>query len=207
MRAELPGLGTTASAIADNNFASGGVAHFPAGVSENIFNMFKQDPGGPQILSPDGIKPNRTTALLPRTFVIGISPEVGSCELNYTAFRGRTDAQAKKGDLGVNYAADTDLPQALGPLGSGSPYKGNAGHDYAFFARDASSLASAFIAIANATGSGDYATNSPTGGASAGLSNIALLASSEFPSWKGHFYALDLNYSVRLRRGTPARSW
>jgi hypothetical protein len=49
-----------------------------------------------------------------RTFAIGISPDVSRCELNRTAYRGRTDANAKKKDAGFVLYDRSDPPVLRG---------------------------------------------------------------------------------------------
>jgi hypothetical protein len=164
---------------------------FVAGVADTLFT------GGLVFTNPDG----STTKTRVRTFVIGISPTVGKCELNYTAYRGRSDASAGKGDAGYTYQiipgvdpGDPRLPQDQNGEDGTSPntYAANIGSgDYAFFASDAQSIYDAFQEIIAGTATGDYATSPPIAGASVNQGNIVLLPSSGYPSWEGHLRAID----------------
>ena len=162
---------------------------YPAGVANEIYNVLNRKP-----------KVN--------TWVIGVSAEVGACELDFTAYAGRTDAASPRGDAGFSgYAAPTPPPPAVA-TDPGNPYVAepvpaagtfsshyNTAHGHnAFFATSASALADAITAIVNATATGDYATNAPVSGMSASLSSVVYLPSTEFPSWKGHLYAYDTKY-------------
>ncbi len=137
-----------------------------------------------------------TFTVRPRTFVIGISPNVGKCELNYTAYMGRSDQSAVQNDAGFDTSLDPRLPQASdGPLQGRSPnrYAASIGTgDYAFFASDAASIYDSFLTIINATAAGDYATSAPIAGGLLQQGNITLLASTEFPTWKGKLRAIDI---------------
>lgn len=135
----------------------------------------------------------------PRTWVIGFGPEVQRCELNYTAYRGRTDASSPNNDAGFDVGADLDpdsgqprLPDLTWPSVDPDNYQPGTGKDYAFFADTSEGLSESFAAIVAATATGDYATNAPVSGGAAGAGNIVFLASSEFASWRGHLYAFDL---------------
>ena len=61
--------------------------NFPPGAAEAMYLNAHQAGAGDAIVRA-------------RTFAIGISPDVSRCELNRTAYRGRTDANAKKKDAG-----------------------------------------------------------------------------------------------------------
>jgi len=152
-----------------------------------------------------------------RTWVIGISELVSPCELNHTAYRGRTDAAAI--DSGMDTAADERLPDptlsdedaaaAARPFDNAAdptnPYcergpdacadggrRPCRGH-YAYFAQSAVALAEALKTIARNTAPGDYTTSGPTIGTVSGLSaGVGLIASSQFPGWYGHVYAYDV---------------
>jgi len=169
-----------------------------------------------------------------RTWTIGVSEQVGPCELDYIAFMGRTDASSPNDDAGWGgydpvknpFLPDPDSPEPANPrynttskfdgpsgqlrwnwdssvsyatalAGYGDPQRKAHGHN-AFFATSAEKLAAALTAIVNATATGDYATNSPVSGMSAGSthSGIVYLPSTEFPSWKGHIYAFDTTKPV-----------
>ena len=71
---------------------------FPAGKTEELWNATYTDPS------------NNVHNLFARTWVIGISKDVGPCELNATAYYGRTDVSAPEGDGGIKTALDPRLP-------------------------------------------------------------------------------------------------
>ena len=130
---------------------------------------------------------NATAPAHVRTFVIGVSPDVGRCELNYTAYRGRTDASSPNDDSGFETAKDPRLP-------GGSPGTYDDSSDYAFFSNSTDDLRTAFMTIISSMGAGDYTTSSPSVSTSpvAG-ETLAFVASASYPSWKGHLYAYDVN--------------
>lgn len=64
--------------------------------------------------------------------------------------------------------------------------------DYAYFASDPSALQSAFESIVGAIAAGDYTTSAPIASSALSTGTTALLASAEFPGWKGHLYAYDV---------------
>ncbi len=154
------------------------------------------------------------TKMWARTFVIGVSSSVSRCELNLDAYMGRTDASSANGDAGMDIAKDKDassnyrLPLnvpwagAVSPLTTGtttstSNYRSVSSScssnckDYAFFASDPSALYDAFSTIVAAMATGDYTTSAPVASAALGTGTVALLASTEYPGWKGHLYAYD----------------
>ena len=98
------GAGNTwggASCTAD----SGGTdfVNYPPGAAEAMYLNAHQRTVG----STDAI-------IRARTFAIGISPDVSRCELNRTAYRGRTDANAKKRDAGfLLWDSDPSVPLVL----------------------------------------------------------------------------------------------
>ncbi|MCD4750359.1 MAG: hypothetical protein K8R59_13390 [Thermoanaerobaculales bacterium] len=120
----------------------------------------------------------------PRTWVIGVSEDVGACELNWTAFMGRTDASSPLGDSGFSIDEDPYLERdADSNIGTFDDIHGH----YAYFSNSAAELKAAFESILAGMGAGDYATSAPAiagGGTIQG--NMALLASSDYPSWQGH---------------------
>jgi hypothetical protein len=63
-------------------------ANYPAGKSDELWNATATVAG-------------TSYSLRARTFVIGVSPVVGPCELNHTAYKGRSDAGAQRADAGV----------------------------------------------------------------------------------------------------------
>ncbi len=189
----------TAKGVPPSASAAGTPDGFVAGIAETLFtNGFVwTDPS-------DGSKV--TTRV--RTFVIGLSPTVGKCELNYTAYRGRTDASAPKGDAGYTYQIIPPVVVGDPPVDPGDPrlpqdQNGEDGTtpntyaasvpsgDYAFFANDAKSIYDAFQEIIAGTATGDYATSPPIAGASVAQGNIVLLPSTEYPKWRGRLRAVD----------------
>jgi hypothetical protein len=122
-----------------------------------------------------------------RTWVIGVSQGVGRCELNYTAYKGRTDASSPNNDAGYDTAADPRLPE-------GSPGTYDSSKDYAYFTNSAEELKDAYTKIVTSMGAGGYATGapsvSPVGGPSGGA--LAFLGSTYYPTWEGHLRAFDL---------------
>jgi hypothetical protein len=133
-----------------------------------------------------------------RTFTIGLSSNVGRCELNYTAFRGRTDASAPKGDAGYGYVAgsgDPGDPRLLQPGVEETDaliYQKSVGSgDYAFFATNPQAIYDAFLEIIAGTAVGDYATSPPVAGSNVSQSNIVLIPSTDYPGWLGRLRAID----------------
>jgi hypothetical protein len=156
---------------------------YPAGSAHNLYNLFNQNPRV-------------------NTWTIGISEDVQACELNFTAYAGRTDANSPRGDAGYSgwAAAMADDP--------GNPYVAKPNADIsslatfddqyntshgsnAFFPADSEALREAITAIVNATAVGDYTTSAPVSGLTAGTGHMVYLPSTEFPSWRGQFYAFD----------------
>lgn len=161
-----------------------------------------------------------------RTWSIGVSDSVGPCELDFIAYMGRTDASSPKGDAGwggyhatdnpfipgeasnatsydgptgqYKWYKDTSVSFATALAGYGLPEKKAHGHN-AYFATSAEKLSEAIMSIVNATATGDYATNAPVSGMSAGgiHNSIVYLPSTEFPSWKGHIYAYDTSVTAK----------
>jgi hypothetical protein len=131
-----------------------------------------------------------------RTWVIGVSDAVGPCELNYTAYRGRTDASAPEGDAGFDTAADPYLPEGnpgnynAPTCPSHQPPHGN----YAYFPKTSDALEAAFTAIIAAVGQGDYTTSAPSVTSSPLTSEglVGFVASAAYPKWQGHLYAYDV---------------
>ena len=175
---------------------------FAAGQAENAWLA--------SVLDPVTGQPRQLKA---RTFTIGISPEVGPCELNYIAYRGRTDASDPSGLVGIDSASGPDpyLPEgspgtydgltASGgcPAGvSHTPVHGN----YAFFAQSAGALYDALTKLLAAFGVGDYTTSGGTTTNTAyvtAATNVGFITSGEYPTWRGHIYAYDLNSPIVCR--------
>jgi hypothetical protein len=161
------------------------------------------------ILDANGV----TQSLHARTWVIGIAKEVGPCELNYTAYRGRTDANSPNGDAGFDYTTDPYLPgydvAKNGTAGTNGEYDAPppdcTSHtpphgDYAFFATTAAALEDAIKKIINAFGTGDYSTSGPTVGISTTFgSYVGFITTGSYPGWKGHMYAYDLSRPIVCR--------
>lgn len=128
-----------------------------------------------------------------RTWAIGISPNVNRCEMNMDAYMGRTDANSPNNDAGfgldpaTHLPLDPRLPQSTGDVSNYDP----AGGDYAYFALTATALKDAFQAIVAAVAAGDYTTAAPVASSALGAGTVAILASTEFPNWKGHLWAFD----------------
>jgi len=123
----------------------------------------------------------------PRTWVIGVSEDVGSCELDWTAFMGRTDASSPLGDSG--FAIDDDPYLERDADTNVGTFDDAHGH-YAYFSNSAAELKAAFDSILAGMGAGDYATSAPAvAGGGTVHGNMALLASSDYPSWQGHLRA------------------
>ena len=120
-----------------------------------------------------------------RTWVIGVSEEVGRCELNFTAYRGRTDASSPNDDAGFATASDPRLPE-------GSPGDFDDAADYAFFTSSADELKSAFVRILASMGVGDYATAPPSTATGTVHGTASFLASTDYPGWEGHLRAVDM---------------
>lgn len=137
--------------------------------------------------------------LYTRTWVIGVSDAVGPCELNYAAYRGRTDANSPEGDAGFDYAADRYLPEGSpGNYDSQScPSRVPPHGSYAYFATTAAALQTAFTAIIAAVGTGDYTTSAPSVTASPLLAEglVGFVSSAAYPKWQGHLYAYDIKAS------------
>ncbi|MGD1147361.1 MAG: hypothetical protein ABR961_05390 [Thermoanaerobaculaceae bacterium] len=164
---------------------------FGAGRAEDAWNSQVIDPATGLLKSLDV-----------RTWVIGISQDVAPCELNYTAYRGRTDASSPNGDAGFNTAADPYLPEGSpgsydGPT-STTPCTANYSHtpahgNYAFFAGSAATLYNALSDVLGAYGVGNYTTSAPSIASSSVLATVGLITSAEYPGWRGHVYAYDLS--------------
>ncbi len=134
--------------------------------------------------------------LYTRTWVIGVSDQVGPCELNYAAYRGRTDANSPNGDAGFDFANDDFLPEGTpGNYDSQSCTTRQPPHgSYAYFATTAKALQQAFSAIIAAVGTGDYTTSAPSVTASPLVAEglVGFVASATYPKWEGHLYAYDI---------------
>ncbi|MEO6325277.1 MAG: hypothetical protein ABIT01_01685 [Thermoanaerobaculia bacterium] len=180
-------------------------ASFAAARADEIWNLNLGSAAAPPV--------RKGSPINPRVWTIGVSQQVGPCELDFIAYMGRTDADSPNGDAGFGGYHATDNPNLPNPAttvpvtGIPSTYDGpngrfqasksipqpfnpgtNSHGNNAFFSTSPQAISNAFDTIINATALGDYTTNAPTSGASVGSGNIVLLPSSEFPSWKGHLY-------------------
>jgi hypothetical protein len=157
---------------------------FPPGVAEDIWNLALETPCGSLPARTDG-------PIYPRTWVIGFGKEAGKCELNYTAFKGKTDANSPNNDAGFAWLKDPRLCETPDGVGGCTTAVYKDSQDYAFFADSTEALVVAFKKITNATATGDYATGAPITGAAAGAGKYIILSSTAFPDWEGHLYKLD----------------
>ena len=172
---------------------------FPAGSAENIWNQAFYTSGAPY-------------TIMPHVWTIGISNQVNPCELNYTAYRGRTDASSPNNDAGFGYVTNVSSPDYLKPLDYRLPTPASTvtvpsgktagvydpSSPYAYFATTAKLLYAAFAKIVAGAGTGNYTTAAPSISASSPTTSgtVGLLPSMEFPSWRGHLYAYDLSRCV-----------
>ncbi|BCW94360.1 MAG: hypothetical protein KatS3mg007_2254 [Thermoanaerobaculum sp.] len=180
----------------ESNYCNPSNSVWGSGCPNYTTNWRKYPPGRADELflktadSSSGCTTTDTSPTNVQTFVIGVSPDVSRCELNLTAYFGRTDASA-----GTNVAqwwGSSRLPQNDSGSTSLSNYKPSEG-DYAFFADNARSLRDAFAAIVAGLGVGDYATAAPSVASAAAVSSsVGFLASVSYPGFKGHLYAYDL---------------
>jgi hypothetical protein len=134
--------------------------------------------------NPFGVTP----AFPVRTYVVGVSQDVGGCELNWTAYEGHTDANAPAGDAGFNYASDPNLA-GTHPTSS---------ETYYFAANDQQTFSDAWAAIVSSVGEGDYSTSPPATAyvtTTTGVTKLTgFVASTSYPAWEGHLYAYDLTF-------------
>jgi len=135
-----------------------------------------------------------------RTYCIGVSEDVSKCELNWTAYYGRTDAYAN--DVGFNTCNDARLPSGYagtvpcaGHLYDYGGVNGTPAHNYAFFANTAEAINDGLHKILSTMGAGDYTTSPPATAMSLQQDGApyAILGSTEFSSLKGHLYAYDVS--------------
>lgn len=137
---------------------------------------------------------NSTSPTNVQTFAIGVSSNVAACELDLDAYFGRTDASAQSAS---QWQGSARLPQnnQTGTTTTLANYKPGGGH-YAFFpdATQATALYNSFKAIVDSFGTGNYTTSPPvvTSGSSS-TAPIGFVPATDYPSWKGHLYAYDLN--------------
>ena len=170
---------------------------FPPGISDDLWNL--------NLTTPCVGKRPRDVGINPRTWVIGFGSEVGKCELNYTAYKGRTDANSPNKGAGFDLDNDPRLrrctnwsPSETDPNRVCTAYVDalyDDSLDYAFFADNSDNLVTAFAEITAAAATGDYATGAPvTGPITAGATttdNFVILSSTQYPNWEGHLYKFD----------------
>lgn len=154
-----------------------GYQYSPAMEAENLWNATFTNGGTSVVVNG-------------RTWVLGMAPANSMpCELNYTAYRGRTDANSPNGDMGMLTEADPYLP-------GGTPGTYDTAHgNYAFPASTPADFEGAFLAVlsSSATAGGNFVWNAITVTARTGLPTLAgLVGTSEYPGWKGHLYVYDL---------------
>ena len=129
-----------------------------------------------------------------RTWAIGISKEVYPCEINMLAYMGRTDADSPNGDSGFTLDKTTHQPiDPYLPQSSLDASRFDSTHQYAYFGEDSGGIRAAFMAIVAAVAAGDYTTSAPVASSALTTANAAVLASTEFPSWRGHLYTFDID--------------
>jgi hypothetical protein len=189
---------------------------YPPGKSEDIWKQ--------KLLQPcAGITPGRQDALgnddpiYPRTWVIGFGPNPSKCELNWTAFMGRTDANDPTGAAGYVWQNDPNFCLVWNSTTKKCTTRApdatwqnnyNSSHDYAFSALRATEVAGAISKIVAATAKGDYTTSQGVSGGSVGNSQgggtgVFLLPSADFPGWAGHLYKLDLSLDQYPKKLLP----
>jgi cell division septation protein DedD len=160
--------------------------YYPAGIAQNLWNW-----------SSHPI----------RTFVVGVSDTVtdaaSSCELNFTAYKGRTDASSPFGDAGVDRSRDYVTVSGTKvyrlPEIDTDATRYDPDMPYAFFANNPASLVAAFKSIISSFGKGNYTTSSPSiSNQSATTGNVGFVPASDFPTWRGNFYAYDLRDDASL---------
>jgi len=76
----------TSNAPCEADIAGSDYLNYPPSEAETLYNRAFEFGSG--------------DVIRPRTYAIGIAPEVGRCELNRIAYRGRSDARAARGDAG-----------------------------------------------------------------------------------------------------------
>ena len=195
--------GSNGNPACEADIAGNDYLNYPPGAAEAVYNLRLQFGAG--------------EVIKPRTYAIGIAPEVGRCELDRIAYRGRSDARSARGDAGFllydpsapsgscAFVGDKDLPHidaATNDESAATPDRfrqDNAGAgpydatkpDYAFFALDTASIVNAFLEIVASTATGDYSTSAPVSGGAISLGADVLLPSTNYPSWEGHFRSYD----------------
>ncbi|MGA1842137.1 MAG: PilC/PilY family type IV pilus protein [bacterium] len=95
----------------------------------------------------------------------------------------------------VGFGAETVGSTILDKIANsgGSPLKSDS--HYAYYTKDRESLKEAIKKVIYQAAAGDYATSAPTSGSNSNswiTGNVGLLATCEFPDWKGHLIAVDL---------------
>ena len=129
-----------------------------------------------------------------KTFVIGVLQFDPDAPGNFGSLREKLNEIARKGGTDASdpfYGLEkTSIP------GTASCKTGSAGcSDYAFFVKDRAELKEAFLDIAAAIAAGDFVTGAPTATSSGSTfvtNDVGILASAEYPEWRGHLRAVDL---------------
>ncbi|MGA1794782.1 MAG: PilC/PilY family type IV pilus protein [bacterium] len=101
----------------------------------------------------------------------------------------------------VGFGAETDGSTILDTIAEKGGCTHNAQGNYAYYAQDRESLTRALREIIYSASAGDYVTSAPTTGSGSKrhlIGNIGLLATCEFPDWKGHLTATDLTTGTTL---------
>ncbi len=125
-----------------------------------------------------------------RTFVVGVSEQIGPCELNHVAFEGKTDASSPNGDAGFNTAAD---PRLATYSVNDSQLPSSTNQPYAYFTSNAAQFAQAVAQIIAALGTGDYVTSAPSVSSTSEVAGIGLLGTVDYPTLRGHLLAYDVS--------------
>jgi hypothetical protein len=129
-----------------------------------------------------------------KTFVIGVLDFDPGSPGNFGQLRENLNEIARRGGTDASdpfYGLEkTAIPATA------SCKTGTAGcKDYAFFVSDRAQLKEAMLNIAAAIAAGDFVTGAPTATSSGGTfvtNDVGILASSDYPEWRGHLRAVDL---------------
>ena len=125
-----------------------------------------------------------------RTFAIGVSTEIGPCELNHVAFEGKTDASSPNGDAGFDTASD---PRLTSYSVNDSQRPSSSNQPYAYFTTNAQEFRNAVAQILAALGTGDYVTSAPSVTSTSEVAGIGLLGTVDYPTLKGHLLAYNVS--------------
>jgi len=174
------------------------LVRYPPGRTDELFRNLALDPVTSCKSNNDQDKHSPRGPSV-QTFVIGISPDVSRCELNLTAFCGRTDASAD--DAGVNWQTNPRAPAGDVNVSCSDslstrykappacdPATDSNCKDYAFFADNPQQLQDAFNKILASILAGDYSTALPVTSIEArgtAFQNAVFIPSTKIPGWKG----------------------